>query len=229
MAQDIRTTTAATPTAAKPVIATVKPAAEAKAPVMAADNLRVRRAEPKPAKAEEAKAESPKKAPPSPSAAVPGEDVRNTVSITGTVLGPLVTLKQGIGALANASFKSRIGTSLAQGVVKAAEKASKFLPFLKSPIATKSMQLIGRGLPFISAGILAFDAFATVKTFMNPEASGTRKALTAGRFLFNAIATGVSFIPGAGFLYSMPPALIGNVFEIAMAKLNTKEAAAAAA
>jgi hypothetical protein len=227
MAQDIRTTTtAAAPTAAKPVIATVKPAAEAKAPVMAADNLRVRRAEPK---ADEAKAEAPKKAPPSPSAAVPGEDVRNTVSITGTVLGPLVTLKQGIGALANASFKSRIGTSLAQGVVKAAEKASKFLPFLKSPIATKSMQLIGRGLPFISAGILAFDAFATVKTFMNPEASGTRKALTAGRFLFNAIATGVSFIPGAGFLYSMPPALIGNVFEIAMAKLNTKEAAAATA
>ncbi|MNS72813.1 hypothetical protein D3C72_1062330 [compost metagenome] len=230
MAQDIRTTTAAAPVAAKPVIATVKPAPEAKAPVMAADNLRVRRAEPKPAQAEDAKAEAPKKkSPPSPSAAVPGEDVRNTVSITGTVLGPLVTLKQGIGALANASFKSRLGTSFAQGVVKVAEKAGKFLPFLKSPVATKSMQLIGRGLPWISAGILAFDAFATVKTFMNPEASGTRKALTAGRFLFNAIATGVSFIPGAGFLYSMPPALIGNVFEIAMAKLNTKEAAAAAA
>lgn len=227
MAQDIRTTTATTPAAAKPVIHAAKPVVEAKVPVMAADNLRVRRAEPKPAKAEEAKAEAPKKAPPSPSAAVPGEDVRNTVSLTNTILGPLVTLKQGVGMLASATFKSRMGTSLAQGAVKVAEKASKFLPFLKSPIATKSLQLVGRGLPFISAGILAFDAFATVKTFMNPEASGTRKALTAGRFLFNAIATAVSFIPGAGFIYSMPPALIGNVFEIAMAKLNTKEAAAA--
>ncbi|MFN3428913.1 MAG: hypothetical protein ACK46X_03050 [Candidatus Sericytochromatia bacterium] len=224
MAQDIRTTAATSTAASKPVIHVAKPVVEAKVPVMAADNLRVRRAEPKP---EPAEPKAAKKAPPSPSAAVPGEDVRNTVSLTNTILGPLVTLKQGIGMLASATFKSRMGTSLAQGAVKAAEKASKFLPFLKSPIAAKSLQLVGRGLPFISAGILAFDAFATVKTFMNPEASGTRKALTAGRFLFNAIATGVSFIPGAGFIYSMPPALVGNVFEIAMAKLNTKEAAAA--
>jgi hypothetical protein len=219
MAQDI-TALSNTPVA-KPTLRVAKAAGqESKAPVMAADKLAVRRPEPK----VEAKTET-QKGPKSPSAAVPGEDVRNGVSLTGTVLGPLVTLKQGIQMLATASFKSRLATSAAQGIVKGAEKLGKFLPFIKSPVVAKGLNLIGRGLPFISAGILAFDGFATVKTFMNPEASGMRKALTAGRFLFNAIATGVSFIPGAGFLYSLAPALVGNGFELAMAKLNGSEAA----
>ena len=226
MAQDLLTNVTTQPTPAKPQARAAKPVVLEQAPKMAADKLAVRKPQPKVEAKAETKKDEPKKLP-SPSAAVPGEDIRNSVSVTGTVLGPIVTAKQVLGTLANATFKSRVATTAAQGVVKAADKLGKFLPFLKSPAVAKGMTLIGRGLPFISAGILAFDAFATVKTFMNPEASGTRKALTAGRFLFNAIATGVSFIPGAGFIYSLAPALVGNGFELAMAKLNAKEAAKA--
>ena len=211
MAQDLLTNVTTQPTPAKPQARAAKPVVLEQAPKMAADKLAVRKPQPKVEAKAETKKDEPKKLP-SPSAAV---------------LGPIVTAKQVLGTLANATFKSRVATTAAQGVVKAADKLGKFLPFLKSPAVAKGMTLIGRGLPFISAGILAFDAFATVKTFMNPEASGTRKALTAGRFLFNAIATGVSFIPGAGFIYSLAPALVGNGFELAMAKLNAKEAAKA--
>lgn len=214
------------PAPAKPAVRVVKAVEQLEAPKIAADKLAVRRA-PAPVAKQEAKPEAPK-SPPSPAAAVPGEEVRNTVSITGTVLGPIVTLRQSLGMLASATFKSPVITTVASKVVKAAGFLSKYKVF-NNPITQAGMRHASRALPFIGAGILAFDGYATVRTFMNPEATGTRKALTAGRFLFNAIATGVSFIPGAGFVYSLLPGLIGNGFEVAMARLNAKEAAKAQA
>lgn len=205
--------------AAKPAVRVVKAVEQPAAPKIAADKLAVSRPAIKPAKQEAAP-----KSPPSPAAAVPGEEVRNTVAITGTVLGPLVTLRQSFGMLAEATFKSPVVTSVASKVVKAGGFLSKYKIF-NNPLTQAGMRHASRVLPFIGLGILAFDGFATVRTFLHPEASGTRKALTAGRFLFNAIATGVSFIPGAGFIYSLLPGLIGNGFEVAMARLNAKETA----
>ena len=205
--------------AAKPM---VRPAAVAEirkaAPAtLAADKLVVSKA----AKTEPKKAESPAS-----NAVVPGEDVRNTVAVANTVLGPVVTANQGIKMLAETTFKNQWLDDAANWLVRGANTLGKF-KFLQSPVLSASMRHVSRALPFIGAGILAFDGYATIKTFTNPEASGTRKALTAGRFLFNAIATGVSFIPGAGFIYSLAPGLIGNIFEVALARLNGKEAAAA--
>jgi hypothetical protein len=214
------------PAPAKPAVRVAKAVEHVEAPTIAADKLAVRRA-PKPVEKQDAKPEAPK-SPPSPVAAVPGEEVRNTVSITGTVLGPIVTLRQSLGMLATATFKSPVITTVAKKIVSAAGFLNKFKVF-NNPLTQAGMRHASRALPFIGAGILAFDGYATVRTFMNPEATGTRKALTAGRFLFNAIATGVSFIPGAGFIYSLLPGLIGNGFEVAMARLNAKEAAKAQA
>lgn len=151
---------------------------------------------------------------------VPGEDIRNQVSLTGTVLGPVVTAKQTVGMLANASFKNRLLAGVSKLAGKVAASAGQ-LRFLSSPVVSGGLKTISRGLPIIGLGLLGFDGYATVKTFQNPEASGLRKGLTLGRFVFNAIGTAVSFIPGAGFVYSLAPSLVGNGFEIACAKLNS--------
>jgi hypothetical protein len=206
----------ATPTTGPVAVAHPKPAPKPEAPKqpsMKGDQLSVRRPAPK---APEAEAKA--------SVEVPGEDVRNSVSLTGTVLGPVVTAKQSVGMLASATFKNPLLAKLSNVAGKTAGFASKF-KFLTNPAVTGGLKVVSRALPFLGLGLLSFDGYATVKTFMTPEASGTRKALTAGRFLFNAISTGVSFIPGAGFVYSLLPGLVGNGFEIAMAKLNAKEAA----
>lgn len=168
-----------------------------------------------------------RKAPPSPSAKVPGEDVRNSLSIAGQIAGPIVTAKQTIGMLAKATFKSPLLAKAAHFATRSAGALGK-LPLFRSPALATGLKWVGRGLPFLGAAILAFDGFAFFKTILNPEASGMRKFLTSGRFLFNAIATAVSFIPGAGFVYSLAPALVGNVFEYGLMKQNADEAKQAA-
>lgn len=197
MSQDV-TTLAKTPVAKARPAKVAAPVRREAAPKIQGDQLKV----------------SPKA-----STEVPGEDIRNQVSLTGTVLGPVVTAKQTVGMLANASFKNPMLGHIGKLAGKVAAAAGK-VRFLSNPIVTGGLKTISRGLPFIGLGLLGFDGFATVKTFMNPEASGLRKGLTLGRFVFNAIGTAVSFIPGAGFVYSLAPSLVGNGFEIAMAKLN---------
>lgn len=207
--------------ALKAVPATKAPTAKPgqAAPKLASDSFVKAPAKPKPASE---KSKPARKAPPSPSAKVPGEEVRNTLSIASQVVGPAVTAKQTIGMLAAASFKSPLLQKGAEALVRFAGAASK-LPVIRSAAVGSSLKLLGRAMPFLSAGILAFDGFAFFKTIFNPQASGTRKALTTGRFLANAVATAVSFIPGAGFVYALAPALVGNVFEFGLMKLNSKE------
>lgn len=215
MASEITATRNVGPTAPKtpaPMVAKAD-----KTAVIAKDKLVVAK---RPAKTEEPA----KKAPPSPAAAAPGEEVRNKLSIGGQILGPIVTIKQSLGMLANLTIKNPLVKGLVHGLVRGSTFLGTKLSFLRSPAVTTGLKWIGRGLPFLSAGILAFDAYATYHTFTTPGASTLRKGLTLGRFISNAVATAVSFIPGAGMVYALIPAWIGNGFEFAMMKLNADEA-----
>lgn len=215
----------------KPPVAAAKaprdPVAKAPALKAAVPALQKDRFEPAPKAAQIKAAKVARKAPPSPSAKVPGEEVRNTLSIAGQVVGPVVTAEQTLGILSAATFKNPLFGKAASALVHYAGAIGK-LPLFRHPAVHSGVKLMGRAMPFLSAGILAFDAFAFVKTIANPEASGMRKFLTTGRFIANAVATGVSFIPGAGFVYALAPALVGNVFEFGLMKLNKDEAKQAA-
>lgn len=214
MASEITAPRAAQPAAKAPVKLTV--ARTEKAPSIAQDKLAVAK---RPAENKAAD----QKAPPSPTAAAPGEEVRNKLSIGGQILGPIVTIKQSLGMLASLTVKNPLLKGLVHGIVRGTTFLGTKLRFLSSPALTTGLKWVGRGLPFLSAGILAFDAYATYHTFTTPGASTLRKGLTLGRFISNAVATAVSFIPGAGMVYALIPAWIGNGFEFAMMKLNADE------
>lgn len=151
----------------------------------------------------------------------PGEDVRNGVSIVNMILGPVVTAGQGIQMLAHMTFGNPLVEAGAKVALKVAERLGH-MPFLRQPLVQAGFKTTARVLPFISAALLCFDGYAMVHTLRNDSASGWRKAFTVGRFACNAIATAVSFVPGAGFVYALAPALVGNAFELAVMQMNAK-------
>lgn len=151
----------------------------------------------------------------------PGEDLRNGVSVINMVLGPLVTAGQAVGMLAKATFANPLIDALAHTAVNLAERVGH-MPFLQQPLMRSGFHTAARILPFISAGLLCFDAYAAWHTLRNPQASGLRKGLTVARFGCNAVACAMTFVPGAGFVYSLVPALVGNVFEFAVMRMNAK-------
>lgn len=149
----------------------------------------------------------------------PGEDVRNTLSIFNMLMAPLVTFEQSLGMLGKATFKSPLLRAGSRTLLNTAEVVG-VLPLLRQPVMRTGLKAVGRFLPILSATLLCFDGYAMFHTFKSAEASGLRKALTAGRFVANAIAAAASFIPGAGMVYAMIPNMVGNVFEISVMRMN---------
>lgn len=212
MSNELTTRPATSPVAA-PKSPAPAPAAKApapKGPAMTADRVDL----------SDKKAEDKKAAPDAP-AAVPGESVRNQVSLFGTVAGPVVTAKQGVNMLAKMNFKQNFLQKGADFVVKNATKLGG-LKFFSSVAFQTGFKWVGRCLPVIGAGILAFDGYSAFKTFTDPEASTKRKVLTGGRFAFNALGTVLNFIPGVGMIYGIPAGLVGNAFEYLTMRMNAK-------
>lgn len=170
----------------------------------------------------EAKAES-KPVKPAADAVVtaPGEDVRNKLSVFGMVAGPVVMLQQAIDIVGNLTFKNPLFQTLTKPLVHTAGFLGR-MPLLSKPLVQSGLTKVGRALPFLGVGILAFDGYAAAKTLTNDQASSTRKWLTAGRFGMGVITAGLNFIPRVGMVAGIIPGLIGNVFEFALMKRNAQ-------
>lgn len=152
---------------------------------------------------------------------LPGETIRNNVSLAGSVAAPLVTAKQSVNMLASASFRQTFLQKAANLAVGLANKVGALKIFANKGFQ-KSFNGVGKALPWLGAGVLAFDGVSAAKTLTDDKASTKRKTLTGFRFLFNALGTGLSFIPRVGMVLGIPAGLIGNVFEIWTARMNAK-------
>ncbi len=153
---------------------------------------------------------------------VPGEGVRTALCFTAMVLNPLIQASQTVGMLARATFANPLLASGAALVVRGAG-ALAATPIVNNPVTRGAMRAAGIALPFVNAGILAFDAYAAWQTVTNPAASRYRKGLTLARLGTNAIATGLSFIPGNGAVLAMAPAWASIGLDLWIKRLNAKE------
>ena len=154
---------------------------------------------------------------------VPGENVRTGLCVTAMVLNPLIQASQTVGMLARASFSNPV---LARGAAIVVGGAGLLAasPLVNNPVTRGAMRAAGIALPFVNAGILAFDAYAAWRTVTNPAASKPRVALTLARLGCNAVATALSFIPGNGAVLAMAPAWASIGLDLWIKRLNAKEA-----
>lgn len=153
---------------------------------------------------------------------VPGEGVRTGLCFTAMVLNPLIQASQTVGMLARASFASPLLAGAAAFVVRGAGLLAAS-PIVNNPVTRGAMRAAGIALPFVNAGILAFDAYAAWQTVTNPAATRYRKGLTLARLGMNAIATALSFIPGNGAVLAMAPAWASIGLDLWIKRLNGKE------
>lgn len=178
-------------------------------------------------------------------AKVPGEDVRNGVSIFGQIFGPIVTVQETASSLKGVSLVTKLASvpflgkavqlvapvgemiarsTLGKAVVRHAQGIAN-LPFFRSPAFQAVWGKVKPALKGISVLLTAFDGYAFVRTLLNKDASVARKALTGGRFLANLAALVVMLrLPNAGVALANIPAFVGNLFEYSLMWLNGKEA-----
>lgn len=151
--------------------------------------------------------------------AVPGENIRTGLWIAGQVLGPVATAEQAIKQLAPlVAGKVVLGTA-ARGALKFMEAIEHF------PGGAVALKGIARIVPWLGAGVLAFDGYAAIKTFTDPAASTKRKLLTGARFALNAVSTAISFVPGWGMLAAIAPGMAAMCFDFAIKGMNGRHEA----
>jgi hypothetical protein len=152
---------------------------------------------------------------------VPGEKIRTALCMTSLGISPLVQASQTIGILSNATFHNPWAARLASLVVRGAGFLAR-QPLINNPITRGTLTVAGRLLPFINAGILAFDSYAAYQTLTNPLASQRRKGFVLARLAANTLATALCFVPGCGAVLSMAPAWASIGLDLYIKRMNAK-------
>jgi hypothetical protein len=152
---------------------------------------------------------------------VPGEKIRTALCMTSLGISPLVQASQTVGMLSRASFQNPLAARLGGLVVRSAEFLAH-QPLINNPLTRGTLSAAGRLLPFVNAGILAFDGYAAYQTLNNPQASHKRKGFVLARLTANTLATVLCFIPGCGAVLSMAPAWASIGLDLYIKHMNAK-------
>ena len=156
-----------------------------------------------------------------PDVVVPGEGLRTILCFTSMAISPLIQATQTLGMLAKTTFANPLlakGVGLVLGTAEVLTRS----PLVNNPVTRGALRAAGVALPFVNAGILAFDGYSAWQTLRNPEASRLRKGLTIARLAANALATALCFVPGSGAVLSMPPAWLSIGLDLYIKRLNAK-------
>ena len=153
---------------------------------------------------------------------VPGEKWRTALCLTSLALNPLVQATQTLGILARTTFGNPLLQGGSQLVLRAAGALASS-PLVNNPVTRGALRVAGIALPLVNTGILLFDGYAAWQTVTNPAASGFRKGLTIARLACNAVATGLSFVPGTGAVLAMAPAWASIGLDLWIKRLNGQE------
>lgn len=115
--------------------------------------------------------------------------------------------------------------SALESTARMAVKTGSFIgrmPFLRTPLQALGLRGSAGVVQALGLVMVGMDAIVTWRVFHAPAASPTRKMFTALRCACSSLTAAASFLPRAGWITRIAPALAGTAFDFALKRMDAR-------